>query len=190
MDTDGGGWTVFQRRQSDAVSFNRSWDEYKNGFGSLDGDFWWGNERLAQALNNGRQYELRIDMIDWDYEPLYTKYSHFHVSGEDDNYRLSLRGYSGNTGFDDMALRPSDRWSQTGQQFTTYDRDNDNNPTGNCALLFGGGGFWHNNCFAFNANIVHSGIKEGRSVGGPPWVRRQAWNYSMKSVEMKFRAVK
>ena len=58
METDGGGWTVFQRHQSDAVSFNRNWTEYKNGFGDLSDSFWWGNEKLAHALNDGRQYEL------------------------------------------------------------------------------------------------------------------------------------
>ena len=64
METDGGGWTVFQRHQSDDVNFTRNWADYKHGFGHVNGDFWWGNDKLAQALNDGRQYELRIDMLD------------------------------------------------------------------------------------------------------------------------------
>ena len=52
METDGGGWTVVQRHTGDAVSFNRTWDEYSAGFGQLDGDFWWGNEQLHRTLND------------------------------------------------------------------------------------------------------------------------------------------
>ena len=33
---------VFQKRVNLNVSFSRNWNEYKQGFGNLDGDFWLG----------------------------------------------------------------------------------------------------------------------------------------------------
>ena len=41
-----GGWTVFQERVDGSVSFERNWTDYKEGFGSLAGNFWYGNERI------------------------------------------------------------------------------------------------------------------------------------------------
>ncbi|CAH1224589.1 ANGPTL1 [Branchiostoma lanceolatum] len=80
MDTDGGGWTVIQRRQPDgSMRFARNWEEYKQGFGNKNGEFWLGNENI-HLLTQQKNYELRIDMSDWEGESRFAEYSTFRCS--------------------------------------------------------------------------------------------------------------
>ncbi|XP_078483393.1 microfibril-associated glycoprotein 4-like [Ciona intestinalis] len=48
METDGGGWTVFQRREDGSVNFYRNWKEYRTGFGEPDQEFWMGEENINE----------------------------------------------------------------------------------------------------------------------------------------------
>jgi len=36
LDSDCGGWMVFQRRVDGSVDFDRSWADYRNGFGDME----------------------------------------------------------------------------------------------------------------------------------------------------------
>ena len=49
QDTEGGGWTVFLRNAHGLVSFNINSNEYKDGFGSVEYDFWLRNEFVYNA---------------------------------------------------------------------------------------------------------------------------------------------
>ncbi|XP_042691759.1 ficolin-2-like [Centrocercus urophasianus] len=46
MDTDGGGWIVFQRCLDGSVNFLRDWNSYERGFGNQLMEFWLGNDNL------------------------------------------------------------------------------------------------------------------------------------------------
>ncbi|KAJ8035736.1 Fibroleukin [Holothuria leucospilota] len=94
--TDGGGWTVFQRRTYDNfVDFRRDFSEYREGFGFLSGEFWLGNKILS-FLTNQKPYHLRIDMTNSVGLSFYVTYDLFRISGERSNYKLiSVGRYNG-----------------------------------------------------------------------------------------------
>ncbi|KAL7976191.1 hypothetical protein Chor_008288 [Crotalus horridus] len=60
METNGGGWTVIQRRKIGLISFSQSWKQYKEGFGSPQGDFWLGNEHIHRLSR--RPSTLRVEL--------------------------------------------------------------------------------------------------------------------------------
>ena len=94
MQTDGGGWTVFQRRQDSSVNFYRGWQDYKNGFGYLNGNFWLGLDKIHRLTKSG-QNVLRVDLTDWTDDTAYAKYGSFFVASESDAYRMNCVSYSG-----------------------------------------------------------------------------------------------
>ncbi|VEN34295.1 unnamed protein product [Callosobruchus maculatus] len=53
MRTEGGGWVVIQNRYGGSENFNRSWDEYKRGFGKPPGEFWLGLEYVHAMTGFG-----------------------------------------------------------------------------------------------------------------------------------------
>lgn len=63
METNGGGWTVIQRRKIGLTSFNRDWKQYKKGFGSIRGDFWLGNDHIFRLTRQPSM--LRIELEVW-----------------------------------------------------------------------------------------------------------------------------
>ena len=82
MATDGGGWTVFQRRMDGSVDFYGNWNDYKDGFGDLAGEHWLGN-RLLHILTSAaayRSYTLRIDMSDWEGNTRHAVYNGFRIA--------------------------------------------------------------------------------------------------------------
>ncbi|EDO39706.1 predicted protein [Nematostella vectensis] len=92
--SDGGAWTIIQRRQDGSVSFNRSWNEYKTGFGNPSGEFWLGLESIHR-LTNQEARTLRVELEDWEGRQGYAEYSGFSVGDATAQYNLAVSGYTG-----------------------------------------------------------------------------------------------
>ena len=94
--TAGGGWTVFQKRYNGTVDFFRAWDDYKQGFGNLNGEFWLGLEKIHR-LTARSSNKLRVDLEDFYGKTAFAEYGSFSVASERAKYLLGLRVYSGET---------------------------------------------------------------------------------------------
>lgn len=147
MESMGGGWTLLQNRQDGSVDFNRSWNEYKNGFGNLTGEFWLGNDKI-HLLTKSSNMMVRIELEDFKDEKEYATYNQFYVANEYLKYRLSVSGYGGTAG---DALLFSKQYNHDQKFFTTYDQDNDRYPSGNCGAYYSSG-WWFDSCMSANLN--------------------------------------
>uniref|UniRef100_H2L4S9 Fibrinogen C-terminal domain-containing protein n=1 Tax=Oryzias latipes TaxID=8090 RepID=H2L4S9_ORYLA len=137
METEGGGWTVFQRRRDGSVSFNRGWSEYRDGFGEPRGEHWLGNQHIHFLTNQGT-YSLRIDLQDWSHAHRHALYQSFRIDSEENGYRLHVSGFSG-------TVEDSFGWYHDQHSFSTPD-------TGNICAEISHAGWWFHQCFYANLN--------------------------------------
>ncbi|KAF7201981.1 fibrinogen-like protein 1-like protein [Nothobranchius furzeri] len=149
-----GGWTVLQHiTVNSSVNFDRTWDEYKSGFGDVTGDHWLGNEYLHQLTRGPAHYKLGVKLVDQDAATKLGEYDPFLVEDESAAYRLRLGLFQG-TAQDALTL-DTENYLHDNQKFTTKDRDNDNYFQ-NCAKLefqgVAGGGWWYDACAGANLN--------------------------------------
>jgi len=52
------GWIIIHQHLDNAFDWNRSWANYKAGFGSIDANFWLGLEKM-HLLTSAQPYRLR-----------------------------------------------------------------------------------------------------------------------------------
>ncbi|XP_062609690.1 microfibril-associated glycoprotein 4-like isoform X7 [Saccostrea cucullata] len=151
MMTEGGGWTAIQKRVNGSVSFDRTWTDYKTGFGNPNASYWIGNDVIHQ-LTKGRNSSLYVAVTLTNGTKLYELYNQFSVADETNKYRLFLGGQASGTLGDSMRS-----YDLSGMSFSTPDRDNDrwidnyNWIFGHCAAYSDiRGGWWFKWChFAF-----------------------------------------
>uniref|UniRef100_A0A914UTV4 Metalloendopeptidase n=1 Tax=Plectus sambesii TaxID=2011161 RepID=A0A914UTV4_9BILA len=153
METDGGGWTVFQRRINDDISFNdKSWSNYKTGFNNgLDKNLWLGNDIIHVLSTKDSNVELRIDL--WhNRKPgssnsnghWWEKYSKFFIESEANSYALHLSSsYAG----DATTLSNAGIYNSNGLKFSTFNTINGADP--DCFSRWKYGAWWMGEYCAF-----------------------------------------
>ena len=85
---------MFQKRRDGSVDFFRAWDNYKRGFGNLNGEFWLGLDKIHR-LTVSSSNRLRVDLEDIHGATAFAEYSSFSVASENAKYQLSLGSYTG-----------------------------------------------------------------------------------------------
>ena len=176
MDTRNGGWTVIQRRADGSVDFYKNWADYKFGFGSLNNEFWLGNEKIHR-LTKRKNMMIRFDLEDFDGNKKYAEYRTFYIDGENDNYRLHVSSYSGTAG-DSLSFHD-------GMQFSTKDRDNDKR-SDNCATS-SHGAWWYKDCYRSNLHGKYLDGPRKSSTSSVVWYHFRLGYHSLRKTEIKVR---
>ncbi|XP_023032089.2 angiopoietin-related protein 7-like [Drosophila willistoni] len=170
-DIEGGGWLVIHKRFDGSVDFNRTWTEYRNGFGNKEGEFFIGLDNL-HLITNSQTYELYVQLGYHDGTFRFASYDNFTIGNETTKYKLeSLGGFKG-TAIDVMKVNLN-------QAFSSFDQDNDQ-WGGNCAQWCGA--WWHRYCSDAHLNGKYFN-REVDDYSSMSW-----WmSISLKSVQMLIR---
>ncbi|XP_065052510.1 fibrinogen C domain-containing protein 1-like [Rhopilema esculentum] len=186
METDGGGWTVIQRRNDGSTDFNRGWSDYKHGFGDVEKNMWIGLENMHSLAGLNSNTTLRIELkhrLKGD-ELFFAKYGSFKIGNETDGYRIRVSGYSGTAGDAFKIQNAHSITKNNGMEFSTKNRDNDLS-SDNCAEKYNGG-WWYNACHSCQLNGLLPST-DTNSPGYMSWITIDGSYGSIKFSEMKIR---
>ncbi|XP_063594760.1 techylectin-5A-like [Penaeus indicus] len=178
MTSDGGGWTLIQRRDdyAEQEDFFRTWTEYVLGFGNVAKDHWLGLDHI-HALTSQSLSQIRFDLADFEGESRWAKYDFFYVHDKSNSYKLEVNSYSGDAG-DSVT-------GHSGNRFSTKDRDHDLADL-NCAQSYKGA-WWYTKCHSTNLNGVYYRGHHESYADGINWVNWHGHHYSLKTVTMKIK---
>ncbi|XP_058971926.2 angiopoietin-related protein 7-like isoform X2 [Pocillopora verrucosa] len=181
--TANGGWTVIQKRMDGSVDFNRTWNEYKHGFGNLVGEFWLGLDKINRLTRNKTKNKLRVDLGVTTGKTVHPEYDWFGIGNETAKYRLYIGNITNATVSSD-SLGP-----HRNLVFGTWDREHVD-----CAQR-SGRGWWYGNgikCAVFsNLNGIYPRC-ERKTSADIHWAeldRTSAEGSAPSSTEMKIRPV-
>jgi len=146
-ETSERGWSVIQRRINGKINFERGWDDYVHGFGSLGGEYWIGLENIHyltlqnEILYDGTVYfkfpQLRIDLEDWDGIKAFVEYEKYAILPKESNYQVFIIYRPHGPAVLGEHASPLSRVA-----FSTFDADNDQSQATNMARKYRSGWWW------------------------------------------------
>ncbi|XP_040068834.1 ficolin-1-A-like [Ixodes scapularis] len=192
MDTDGGGWTVIQRRswaEPEDYGFERSKEEYEKGFAGSASSYWIGNENIhALTSHPSSQQVLRIELTKENDETIVANYGKFEVGPKSDGYRLTYAKYwsPNGTQYDGLGFHNQTRF------YVVKEKDR----VDPCSQSPISGGWWipFSGCLFSNLNGRKLKNKVPKNTRGLAitWYKigdESSFDIVYKSVEMKVRDV-
>ncbi|XP_019304609.1 angiopoietin-related protein 3 isoform X1 [Panthera pardus] len=171
----GSSWTVIQHRIDGSQNFNETWENYRYGFGRLDGEFWLGLEKIYSIVKQSN-YVLRIELEDWKDNKHYIEYS-FHLGDHETNYTLHLVEITGNV--------PNALPEHKDLAFSTWDHKAKGHV--NCPESYSGGWWCHDVCGENNLNGKYNKPRaktKPERRRGIYWKSQNGRLYSIKSTKM------
>ena len=183
METENGDapWTVFQRRCNGSENFARKEDDYKKGFGNLNGEFWLGLDALHEFTKEDKKVHLLIEMTDWEGNNASARYADVKV----DKGKKKISGsFVEGTAGDSLSYH-------FGAEFSSIDKDHDKDQNKHCAQEFQSGWWFTSEC----SNLLTSEKKwsnlNGKYLGDVKDEKGIIWfsfksKLSLKFTEMKF----
>lgn len=163
METDGGDWTVIQRRGqfgNGLYYFYRKWTDYAAGFGDVQKEYWIGNNALHALTSSGEQMSLRVVLQNSSWDSVSIDYGRFKIASAEDLFRISVGDFKGTDGWDALT-------EVNGQPFATLDHESGNKY--NCGRLYLGAWWYTPNCHGANPNGVNFNGKHFHSNCGIQW---------------------
>ncbi|XP_051858367.1 ficolin-1-like [Drosophila albomicans] len=161
---------IIQRRINGEQDFDKNWQEYVDGFGDFNGDFWFGLEKL-HLLTSSDRHQLNISMTSYGLTS-FVEYDDFRIGNSESLYELESLG----TFIMGSKIYPFNKNSlkaKVNKKFSTYDKNNIPNAYENCAEN-GMGGWWYWFCIDSNLNA--------------PYKDEMVWSYNkLTSATMKIR---
>ena len=182
MDLLGGGWTVIQRRIDDTFDFQRTWNEYRNGFGDFNKNFWLGLKKVKRITDTGNcEFYIGLERFSPS-TTAYARYGSFSLGSEPSNYKLIISDY------DTTSTAGDSLTSHNNQPFSTTDRDNDPSVF-HCAQLYKAG-WWYKDCHDSNLNGIWYDDGNLANPSVPDGIMWEHWLGDFESVKTSVMAVR
>ncbi|GFR67653.1 angiopoietin-related protein 4 [Elysia marginata] len=141
--------TQIQLKVNANTSFNKTWQDFKNGFDfSPQEDFWLGNEKI-HYITASKAHTLVVSVVVDDAVHQLYMYD-FFMANETADFAVTYTETFSNSSVESYL---GSCWGNDSIKFSTYDLDNDGVMSTNCASEFGAG-WWYQapNCSACNPN--------------------------------------